>query len=133
MANKCIFLGRLVKDVDIRYNDKTQKAIANFSIAVNREYKNKEGKYDSDFFNCVAFDKRAEIIGNHFNKGSRICVWGAMRQEHWEDKDGNKRTGYSLMVEGFDFIDAPAKSKAEEAAEQVASSFDKFGEDLGDF
>ena len=132
--NKCHFFGRLVKDVDILYNDKTQKAIARFSIAVNREYKNKDGKYDADFFNCVAFDKRGEIIGNHFNKGSRICVWGAMRQEHWQDKEGNKHTGYSLMVEGFDFVDAaPAKNRAEAAAERVASSFDKYGEDLGDF
>jgi single-strand DNA-binding protein len=132
--NKCLFYGRLTNDVDIRYNDKTQKAIAKFSIAVNRDFKNKEGKYDADFFTCVAFDKRAEIIGNYFNKGSRICVWGAMRQEHWEDKDGNKRTGYSLMVEGFNFVDAaPAKNRAEAAAERVASSFDKYGEDLGDF
>ena len=132
--NKCLFYGRLVKDVDIRYNDKTQKAVANFSIAVNRDFKNKEGKYDADFFNCVAFDKRGEIIGNSFSKGSKICVWGAMRQEHWQDKEGNKHTGYSLMVEGFDFVDAaPAKNRAEAAAERVASSFDKYGEDLGDF
>lgn len=130
MANKCIFLGRLVKDVDVSYNEKTQKAIAKFSVAVNRDYKNKEGKYDADFFTCVAFDKRAEIIGNHFNKGSRICVWGAMRQEHWEDKDGNKRTGYSLMVEGFDFIDAPAKSKAEEAARSFESTLESIGSEV---
>ena len=129
--NKCHFFGRLVKDVDILYNDKTQKAIARFSIAVNREYKNKDGKYDADFFNCVAFDKRGEIIGNSFSKGSKICVWGAMRQEHWQDKEGNKHTGYSLMVEGFDFVDAaPARNKAEAAAKSFESTLGSIGSEV---
>ena len=130
MANKCIFLGRMVADPEVKYSDKTQKAIAKFCIAVNRDFKAEEGKYDADFFNCVSFGKQGETIGNHFSKGSKICVWGAMRQEHWEDKDGNKRTGYSLMVEGFDFVDAPAKSKAEEAAKSFESTLGSIGSEV---
>jgi len=127
--NKCIFMGRLVKDPEVRYIANTQKAVVDFTIAVNRDYKNKEGKYDSDFFNCVAFDKRAEIIGNSFSKGSRILVWGAMRQEKWQDKDGNNRTTYKLYVEGFEFTES-AKDKAVAAAKSVGSSFDALGEEV---
>ena len=86
-----------------------------------------------------------ELIKSYIGKeviiwaGSSSGVTGTMTriEDNWveiEDKDGNKRTGYSLMVEGFDFVDAaPEKNRAEAAAERVASSFDKYGEDLGDF
>lgn len=135
MANKCIFFGRLVKDVDVRYNDKTQKAVANFSIAVNRDFKNKDGKYDADFFNCVAFDKRGEMIGNSFSKGSKILVWGPMRQEHWEDKEGNNHTAYRLYVDGFDFVDSGAgpaarSNAAGDARPAARAVFDGLGEEV---
>jgi len=134
--NKCIFLGRLILDPDVRYSAATKSAVVNFAVAVNREYKNKEtGKYDSDIINCIAFDKRGEVIGNSFKKGDRILVWGAIRQEKWQDKDGNNRTTYKLHVEGFDFIE-PAKEKsmsmdsAVAAAQKAVSSFDGLGEDI---
>ena len=127
MANKCFFYGRLVNDVDVKYSETTQKAVANFSIAVRREYKNKDGKYDSDFFNCTAFDKRGELIGNSFSKGSRICVWGQMRQDRWQDKDGNNRTTYKLYVEGFEFPETKM------AKVETPTSFDDIGKELEGF
>ena len=133
--NRCSFFGRLTADPEVRYSANTQKAIVNFTIAVNRDFENKEGKYDSDFFNCVAFDKRGEVIGNSFSKGSKILVWGQMRQEKWQDKEGNNRTTYRLNVEGFDFVES-AKSKtgvtaqAEAAAQEVTSAFDGLGEEV---
>ena len=133
MANRCTFFGRLVNDVEVRYSANTQKAVASFSIAVKREMKNKDGKYDSDFFNCIAFDKRAEVIGNFFSKGSKIVVWGPMRQDKWQDKEGNSHSAYRLYVDGFDFVDSgagPASkgNAAASAAKPAASSaFDGLG------
>ena len=131
--NKAVYYGRLVRDPEVRYSGNTQKAVVSFSIAVNREYKNKEGKYDTDFFNCIAFDKRGEVIGNSFGKGNHILVWGAMRQDRWQDKEGNNRETYRLYVEGFDFIDAPSssvKDKATKAAQSVSNAFDGLGVDV---
>ncbi len=130
--NRCSFYGRLTADPEVRYSSVTQKAVVNFTIAVNRDFKNKEGKYDADFFNCVAFDKRGEIIGNSFNKGSRICVWGQMRQDRWTDKEGNNRTAYKLNVEGFDFVDSASATTANAKAAQLATSsaFDGLGEEV---
>ena len=127
--NRCSFFGRLTADPDVKYSATTQKAVVNFPIAVRRETKNKDGKYESDFFNCVAFDKKGEMIGNSFFKGSKICVWGPMRQEKWTDKDGNNRTTYKLHVEGFEFTES-AKDKAVAAAKSVGSSFDALGEEV---
>lgn len=124
--NRCEFFGRLTADPDVRYSPITQKAVVNFSIAVKRDIKNKEGRYDSDFFNCIAFDKRGEVIGNSFSKGSRICVWGQMRQEKWTDKDGNNRTTYKLHVEGFEFVDA-AKGQMTFAQKPAAQTLEDIG------
>ena len=133
--NRCSFFGRLVNDVEVRYSTNTQKAVASFSIAVKRDMKNKEGKYDSDFFNCIAFDKRAEVIGNFFSKGSKIAVWGQMRQDKWTDKEGNSRSTYRLYVEGFDFVDSgagsAARGNAAGAAKPAAHAvFDGLGEEV---
>lgn len=127
--NRCEFFGRLTSDPDVRYSPTTQKAVVNFSIAVKREVKNKEGKYDTDFFNCIAFDKRGEMIGNNFSKGSRICVWGQMRQEKWQDKEGNNHTTYKLYLEGFEFVDS-TKERAVSVAKSVGSTLDNIGEEV---
>ena len=133
--NRCSFLGRLTADPEVKYSSVTQKAIVGFTVAVKRDYKNKDGNYDTDFFNCMAYDKRAEIIGNNFSKGSRICVWGQMRQDKWTDKEGNSRSTYRLYVEGFDFVDSgggsAARGNAAGAAKPaVSSAFDGLGEEV---
>lgn len=133
--NRCSFLGRLTADPEVKYSSVTQKAIVGFTVAVKRDYKNKDGNYDTDFFNCMAYDKRAEIIGNNFSKGSRICVWGQMRQDKWTDKEGNSRSTYRLYVEGFDFVDSgagsAAKGNAAGAARPAAHAvFDGLGEEV---
>jgi len=110
--NKAIFLGKIVNDPEVKYSSTTQKAVVNFSIAVRRDFKNKEGKYENDFFNCVSFGKQGELIGNNFGKGNRILVWGPLRQDKWTDKDGNNRTTYKLTIEGFDFVDSAVREKA---------------------
>ena len=118
--NKCIFLGKVINDLEVKYSATTQKAVVNFSIAVRRDFKNKDGKYENDFINCVSFGKQGELIGNSFAKGNRILVWGPMRQEKWQDKDGNNRTAYKLNIEGFDYVDSAVRDKS--TAEGILSS-----------
>ena len=124
--NYCSFSGKLVRDPEVKYAA-TQKAVTRFAIGVKRNFKNKEGKYETDFFECVAFDKRGEMIGNSFGKGSPIIVWGAMRQEKWQDKDGNNRSAIRLYVDGFDFVEG-ARERA--AAKDFTSSLGDLGEEI---
>lgn len=100
--NKVIMIGRLTKDVVL--NTTGVKAVGKFTIAVNRDFKNKEGKYDADFINCVAFDKRAEVISKHFNKGSQIALTGSWRTGSFDGKDGNKVYTNELFVDSFEFV-----------------------------
>ena len=94
--NKVIMIGRLTKEVAL--NTTGAKPVGKFTIAVNRDFKNKDGKYDADFINCVAFDKRAEVISKHFNKGSQIALTGSWRTGSFDGKDGNKVYTNELFV-----------------------------------
>ena len=103
--NECIEFGRLTADPDVRYSQQG-KAVASFSVAVQRTFKNQQGKYDSDFIPCVAFDKRAEMIGNGFGKGDKILVKGELRTEKWKDKKtGEARSALRLYVTDFNYVE----------------------------
>lgn len=90
--NKVILKGRLTKDVDLRYTQTESKAVANFSIAVNRIGKG------TDFFNCVAWDKQAEFVTKYFKKGQEILLAGRIENDKYEDK-----TYTNIKVEQIEF------------------------------
>lgn len=90
MNNVCI-AGNLTRDPEIRYSTgEKATAIARFSVALQRKFKNAEGKYDADFPNVVAMGKTAEFIEKWFHKGDRIEVNGEIRTGSYTNKDGVK-------------------------------------------
>lgn len=99
--NLVIVKGRLTKDIVL--NTTGAKPVGKFTIAVNRDFKNKDGKYDADFINCVAFDKRAETLANYVKKGQEVLLRGSWRTGSY-DKDGVKVYTNELFIDGFDFI-----------------------------
>ena len=66
----------------------------------------------TDFIDCVAFGKRAEVIEKFFSKGQEIIVWGEGHLNSYEDKNGIKRKSYSIFVEGFDFCGSKKDGKS---------------------
>jgi single-strand DNA-binding protein len=71
-----------------------------FSVSVKQDVGD-----ETDWYECVAFGKRAEVIEKSFHKGSQILVWRRMRSERYEAKDGTNRIRWKLTVNGFDFCD----------------------------
>lgn len=100
-------IGRLTKDVEVKITP-NGKTVAGFTIAVRRDYKNAEGKYDSDFFNCQAWGKTGETIGNYVTKGQRLYVEGKLQNRSW-DKDGQKHYITEVIVNIFEFIEKREK------------------------
>ena len=91
--NKVFLVGRLGKDPEIRFSG-DGNAIANFSIATNETWKNKEGAQQekTDWHNIVVFGASAEkYIQPYVKKGTLVSVEGKLQTRDWEDKDGNKR------------------------------------------
>ena len=104
MLNTITIHGRLTKDVELRYT-KSEKAVASFTVACDRPGKDS----GADFIPCVAWEKTAEMLDKYFHKGSQILVNGRLSQREYEDKNGNKRTTYEVIVNAVDFCDSKAK------------------------
>lgn len=115
--NQVNLLGRLSKDVELRFTREKGTAIANFTLAVNRKFK----KDEADFISCVAIGKTAEIINRYFSKGSQIAISGNIRTGSYETQDGARRYTTNIVVESFDFISNNNKqeNKANEFEEEM--------------
>jgi single-strand DNA-binding protein len=102
--NKVILIGRLTKDVELRYTT-TNIPCATFDIAVNNG-KDKEGKdRQADFIRCVLWEKSAENMAKYTRKGSQIAVEGSIKTESWDDKGDRKYRTYVLVRRAM-FLDS---------------------------
>lgn len=99
--NKCIFLGRLTSDPELKYAP-SGTPIANFTLAVNRKFQ-KEDQPSADFLPHVVIGKLAEVINKYCQKGSQVAVSSRVQTRNWEDKDGKKHYVTEFVVEDFSF------------------------------
>lgn len=110
--NKVVLLGRLTKDIEVRYTE-SGTAVGNLTLAVKRRIKNTDGEYESDFINCVCWKETAETMNKYLKKGDPVLVEGRIQTRSFEDKDGNKRYATEVVIEHMDFV----SSKKEQTAE----------------
>lgn len=97
--NKVILMGRLVKDVELKYTQSNKPiAIGRYTLAVNRPYK-KDGEPDADFINIVAFGKTAEFAEKYFKKGQKVCIVGRLQVRNYENDEGKKLYFTEVIVE----------------------------------
>ena len=118
MLNKIIIMGRLTRDPESRATG-AGTTVANFSVAVERDFSGQDGEKKTDFINCVAWRKTAEFVTKYFTKGSMIAVSGRLEMRDWTDKDGNKRTSAEINAESVYF--AGGKKDAQSAADSLAA------------
>lgn len=89
MINNVVLVGRLTRDIELRYN-KNGIAYAQFSLAVNRNYKNQEGNYDADFINCSVWRQPAEFLSNYAGKGTLIGITGRIETSSYDNEQGQR-------------------------------------------
>lgn len=116
--NKCQFSGRATKEPELKYLHGDGKAVCSFTLAIRRDFKNKNGEYESDFLNCIAYGKTGELIADYVKKGSLFPIWGRVQVRNYE-KDGVKHYITEIIVEGFDF---PPKDNGQAPASNSSSS-----------
>lgn len=108
-------LGRLTADPEISYSQgEKAQAIARFRIAVDRPYRGRDGRQETDFFSCVAFGKTAEFIGNYYSLGSRNYFFGRMQNNNYENGNGEKVYGMQFVVTETEFADSKRKDETGE-------------------
>ena len=107
--NKVVLVGRLTAKPELRYTS-SNTAYTRFSVAVNRNFTNAEGKRDADFINVVAWRKQAETISKYFDKGNLIGIEGRLQTGNYDDKDGNKRYTVDVALDNFEFLESKNKA-----------------------
>ncbi len=98
--NKVFIIGRVTDNVDLRATASNQ-SVANFSIATNRVWTNKEGKKqeDAEFHNIVAWGRQAEIASQFLTKGGMVMIEGRLQTRTWQGKDGQNRRTTEIICE----------------------------------
>ena len=102
--NKVVLMGRLCNDPELRYAGEKNSPVTNFIIAVNRDYKNNEGKYDADFIECEFWGRKSEIFCKYMTKGELVGIEGSLRLNRFTTKDGEDRSIIKVKVDEFTFI-----------------------------
>ena len=111
MLNHITIMGRICNDIELRRTG-SGVAVASFTIACDRDFKNNGGEKETDFIDCVAWRNTGEFIQKHFAKGRMIVVSGRLQIRSWNDKDGNKRKTAEIVVDNAYFGDSKNTSAA---------------------
>lgn len=104
--NKVMLLGRLTKDVELRYSTTDDPvAVGRYTLAVNRPYK-REGEHEADFINIVAFGKLAEFADKYFKKGQQVSIVGRLQIRTFDDDNGKRQYFTEVIAEEQFFADS---------------------------
>ena len=113
--NKIILVGRLTRDPEVR-STSTGFNVANFTVAVNRRFKNKDGNYDADFLPCVAYRNTADFINKFFKKGNLIGIEGSVQVRSYDAQDGTKRYVTEVIVDNAEFVGGKNENSSSSSA-----------------
>ena len=105
MLNKAIIMGRFVQNPELKYTP-SNVPVVSFTIAVNRDFKDQNGQYPTDFLDCVAWRNTAEFVSRYFQKGSLCAVEGTIQARMWEDKNGSKRKTVEIIASNVYFAES---------------------------
>ena len=111
--NRTQLIGNLVSDVEFKQSASGTE-VARLRLAVRRNFKNQQNEYESDFINCVAFGKTAEMISQYFNKGSKIAVDGRIQTGSYDNKQGQRVYTTDIVIENFYFIESRKQANTQQ-------------------
>ncbi len=126
--NKCVLIGRLTKDLDLRYTQ-SGTAVAQFTLAVDRQFSKEK---ETDFIPCIVWGKTAENCANYIGKGSLVAVEGRIQVRTYEAKDGGKRWVTEVIAEQVRFLDRRGQGQEQQQGQDVSERYGyevKFSED----
>lgn len=129
MLNRVVLIGRLTKDPELR--EIASGSVAHFRLAINRNYVNATGEKQTDYINCVIWNKGAINIHRYCSKGSLVGIEGRLQSRQYNDKDGVKRTIVEVVCDSIQFMDSPKTQQNEppsflEVAKQLDKMTNKF-------
>ena len=112
MTNLTILTGRITKDLGLKQAGQTQVSI--FSMAVDNPFK----KDDTSFFDIVAFGKTAQLLNDYCVKGSKVLIEGNLKQDRFQDKEGNNRSVVRVIANRIEFLDSKGSNQQNSQSQQ---------------
>ncbi|MDR3600205.1 MAG: single-stranded DNA-binding protein [Desulfosporosinus sp.] len=103
MLNRVVLIGRLTKDPELRYTP-SGVAVANFTLAIDRNYKNAQGERETDFIPCVVYRQLAEFCANYLSKGKMAAADGRIQIRTYTGQDGQKRWVTEVIAENVHLL-----------------------------
>lgn len=133
MINRAVLTGRITKDPELRYTQ-NGTAVVQFTLAVDRQFRNQDGEREADFINCVIWRKSAENFANFTHKGSKIGVDGRIQTRSYENQQGNRVYVTEVIVDSFALLDSLQDSQQGSAPQnQNNSSQNGFNNNQGNY
>ena len=126
--NHIVIMGRLTRDPELRRTG-SGIAVTSFTLAVEDDFKDKDGNRKTNFIDCNAWRGLGEMVAKHFHKGSMAIVSGKLDIREWTDKDGNKRRNAEVVADSVYFGD----SKKSEQGNSTYSAPNSYQGGGGDF
>ena len=128
MLNKVILTGRLTATPELKTTP-AGVSVTQFSLAVQRNYRDGDKNYPTDFINIVAWRKSAEFAVNYFDKGQLMGVVGSLQSRSYTDKNGVKRTVYEVVAEEIQFVESKRSDSTDVQYSDVTAEFEEYGQD----
>ena len=129
MINRVTLVGRLTKDPNFTEN---QVAVANFTVAVNRTFKNKNGEQEADFINVVTFRKQAENVNNYLSKGSLVGIDGRIQTRNYENKEGQRIFVTEVVADSVQFLEPKSQQNKPQQTQAKDNPFANGGADISE-
>lgn len=111
MINRTVLVGRLTKDVEVRYTN-SGIAAASFTLAVNRQFTNTQGEREADFIQCVIWRKAAENFKNFTHKGSLVGIDGRIQTRSYDNQQGQRVYVTEIVVDNFSLLESKGSNRA---------------------
>lgn len=104
MINRVVLVGRMTKDPELRRTS-SGAAVTSFSLAINRNFSSANGERQTDFINCVVWNKAAENVERYCSKGSLVGIEGRIQSRQYDAQDGTKRTVVEVVCDSVQFLE----------------------------
>ncbi|MFQ9922071.1 MAG: single-stranded DNA-binding protein [Beduini sp.] len=136
MINRVVLVGRMTRDPELRRTS-SGAAVTSFSLAINRNYQSASGEQQTDFINCVVWNKVAENVERYCSKGSLVGIEGRIQSRQYDAQDGTKRTVVEVVCDSVQFLETKnnntqpvANGPIKRSDLDVNNSFDLLDDDI---
>ncbi|NLL51280.1 MAG: single-stranded DNA-binding protein [Peptococcaceae bacterium] len=129
MFNRVILIGRLTRDPELRYTT-NGIAVATFTLAVNRNFKNAQGERETDFIPCVVFRQLAELCANYLSKGKLAALEGRLQIRSYEAQDGQRKYVTEVIGDDVRFLSPKDSSSNAPSSSSEPSDFGSFAHEV---